>query len=443
MHFHIGESMEILLQILYTVLVLGALILIHEFGHFITAKLSDVKVNEFALGMGPTIFKIQGKETKYAIRLFPIGGFVAMEGEDDDSEDKRAFGNKSVWKRMIIVVAGAAMNFILGFVITAILVVMSTISASTTILGFDANSISSQTGLCSGDKIIQINETSISSFRDIENTFENSEESDSFEITVIRQGSKTVLENVRFPTKEQNGKFLPRIDFKVSSGLPSTVIGGFIDGAQSEQSGLRVGDKIIKINGRTINIYTDIATAFSVSYNESALDIEVIRDNKTILLENVTFPMYQAAEGLSSPDIDFKVKAEEKTLLNILKHSVFRTGSFVTLMYNTILDMLTGKLSVKYVSGPVGTSTVIYEAAQSGFQTLLSLIALISINLAVVNLLPLPALDGGRFVFLLIELISRKRIPKNVEATINFAGIVILMVLMVVIVFKDIFFPIV
>ena len=107
--------MEILLQIIYTVLVLGALIFIHELGHFTTAKLSGVKVNEFAIGMGPTLFKIKGKETTYAIRLLPIGGFVAMEGEEEDSEDDRAFNKKSVWKRMIIVAAGAAMNLILGF----------------------------------------------------------------------------------------------------------------------------------------------------------------------------------------------------------------------------------------------------------------------------------------------------------------------------------------
>ena len=112
-------------------------------------------------------------------------------------------------------------------------------------------------------------------------------------------------------------------------------------------------------------------------------------------------------------------------------------------MYDTIIDMVTGKLSVKYVSGPVGTSTVIYQAAQTGIETLLSLVALISINLAVVNLLPLPALDGGKLVFLLIELIFRKKVPQKIEAAISFGGIVALMILMVVIVFKDIFFPII
>ena len=435
--------MEIFLQILYTVLVLGALIFIHEFGHFITAKIFRVKVNEFAIGMGPTLFRIKGKETTYALRLLPIGGFVAMEGEDDDSEDERAFNKSSVWKRMIIVVAGAAMNIVLGFVITSVLVVMSTISASTTVLGFETEAISSQTGLSAGDRIVEINGVKVNSIGEINNVFSRAEGSDSLDITVIRSGKEICLEDVSFPTEVRNGKTYPVIDFKVSSGLPSTVVGGFSDGALSEKTGLQIGDKIIKINDKTISIYTDIATAFSVAYNKDSLDITVERNGETVLLKDVKFPVVRAAEDLMSPDIDFKVKAEEKTFLNIIKHSVFRTKSFVTLMFDTIIDMVTGKLSVKYVSGPVGTSTVIYQAAQSGFETLLSLVALISINLAVVNLLPLPALDGGRFVFLLIELIFRKRVPQKIEATINFIGITVLMLLMVVIVFKDIFFPIV
>ena len=435
--------MEILLQIIYTVIVLGVLILIHELGHFITAKLSGVKVNEFAIGMGPTLFRIKGKETTYAIRLLPIGGFVAMEGEEEDSEDDRAFNKKSVWKRMLIVVAGAAMNLILGFIITTSLVIMSTVSASTTVLGFEPDALSSQTGLNSGDRIVEINGISVNNFGDISREFSHSEELSTLDIKVVRKGEEIILEDVSFPTVEKNGKIYPTIDFKVSSGLPSTVVGGVVEGALSEQSGLQTGDRILNINGKNISIYTDIATAFSVTYNKDTLDITVERNGEKLLLRDVRFPVLQAAEDLSAPDIDFKVKAEEKTVLNILKHSVFRTGSFVTLMYDTIIDMVTGKLSVKYVSGPVGTSTVIYQAAKTGFETLLSLVALISINLAVVNLLPLPALDGGKLVFLLIELIFRKKVPQKIEAAISFAGIVILMILMVVIVFKDIFFPIV
>lgn len=220
--------MEILLQIIYTVLVLGALIFIHEFGHFITAKLSGVKVNEFALGMGPTLLKFQGKETKYAIRLFPIGGFVAMEGEDEESEDERSFSKKSVWKRMIIVVAGAAMNLILGFVITTALVILSTISASTTVLGFEENAVSNTAGLQSGDRIVEINGKEINSYGDIKKAF-SLVESDTLDIKVIRKGAETYLEDVKFPSVDKNGKTKPQIDFKISSGLPSTTVGGFIE----------------------------------------------------------------------------------------------------------------------------------------------------------------------------------------------------------------------
>jgi len=344
--------MEIFLQVVYTVIILGILILIHEFGHFITARLSGVKINEFAIGMGPTLFKFQGKETKYAIRLFPIGGFVSMEGEDEDSKDERAFNNKPVWKRMIIVVAGATMNLILGFAITTGLVISS-------------------------------------------------------------------------------------------EALPSTTVADFTEDAISCGTGLQEGDTIIKVGDKRIIVYTDLATAFSLAYGKDSLDITVKRDGETVVLEDVGFPVTEVAEGLLSPTTDFRVYREEKNILNILKHSVFRTRSFITLMYDSIADMVTGKLSVKYVSGPVGTSEVISQAAQTGWDTLLSLVALISINLAVVNLLPLPALDGGRFVFLLIELIIRKPVPQKFEAVVNFAGMVVLLGLMVVITFKDILFPIV
>ena len=344
--------MDIVLQILYTVLVLGFLIFIHEFGHFITAKLSKIKVNEFAIGMGPTIFKIQGKETKYAIRLFPIGGFVSMEGEDEESDDENSFTSKPVWKRIIVVVAGATMNLILGFIITAIIVVRS-------------------------------------------------------------------------------------------AALPSTTIAEFTEDAVSYQYGLQVDDQILKVGNKPVFVYADIASAFSMALDTETVDITVKRDGEKITLYGVKFPQLQLSEELSGLDTDFKVYKEEKNFVNIVKQSFFRTGSYVTMMYDTLRELFTGGLSVKYVSGPVGTSTVISQAAKLGIDTFLSLVALLSINLAVVNLLPLPALDGGRFIFLLIELVRGKPVPQKYESVVHLVGMVILLLFSVFIMLKDIFFPVV
>lgn len=342
--------MDIVLQIIYTVLILGFLILIHEFGHFICAKLTKTKVNEFALGMGPAIFKKQGGETLYALRLFPIGGYVAMEGEDDTSEDPNGFDKKNIWARLLIVSAGALMNLILGFIITLILV--------------------------------------------------------------------------------------------MRVGIPSLMVGEFLENSISDDYGLRVGDVILKIDDRKIGSYADIGTTFALNFNLESVDVTVLRNGEEIVLEDVVFPKEEQAEGLSSFSVDFKVYSQKKTFKNVMKETFSRTGSYISMMYESLGQLITGKMSVKYVSGPVGISNAIADSAKLGINAILSLVSLISLNLAVMNLLPLPALDGGRLIFLIIELVTRKRVPKKYEAVVHFVGLVVLLGIMVLIVFKDIFFPV-
>jgi regulator of sigma E protease len=228
-----------------------------------------------------------------------------------------------------------------------------------------------------------------------------------------------------------------------AEALPSQVIAEFDENALSSQSGLQAGDKIIEINNKKVNIYTDIAAGLSQAYNENSVDIVVERNGEKVSLDDVKFPLEQIGKDLYCMVPDFYVNREDKNVGNIIKHTFFRTLSFVTVMYETLGDLVTGKASIEYLSGPVGTSTVIASAAKSGFMTLLSLVALISINLCVVNLLPLPALDGGRLVFMVIELIRGKPINQKYEAVIHFVGLLLLFALMILITFKDIFFPVI
>ena len=343
--------MDIILQILYTVLVLGLLVTVHEFGHFIVAKKTGVRVLEFAIGMGPAIFKRKGKETLFSIRLFPIGGYCKMEGEDEDSSDPEAFCNKPVWKRILVVVAGAAMNLIIAVIITFCLVL-----------------------------------------------------------------------------SEQN--------------LPSVTVAQFYEDNVSSAYGLEVGDRILEIDEKKVNIYTDISGAFSRTYGKESVDMVVLRDGEEVILYGVAFPMVAINDDLSSIVPDFYVAAETKTVGTVLHHTFFRSVSYVTMMYESLFDMITGRASLKYVSGPIGTSSVIAEAASAGISSLAYLVALISINLCVINLLPLPALDGGRLVFLIIEGVRRKPLNRDVEGMIHLVGLVLLLLLSVVIAFKDIFFPV-
>lgn len=343
--------MDIFLQVIYTIIVLGLLILVHELGHFIVAKKSGIRVLEFALGMGPAIIKKQGKETLFTLRLLPIGGFCKMEGEDDESTDPKAFCNKPVWKRILVVAAGAVMNLIIALVITFFLVLSEELLPSVTVADFRENSVSSQYGL-------------------------------------------------------------------------------------------EVGDRIIKVDSKNVNIYTDISAAFSRTYGEESVDITVLRDGEKVFLDDVAFPLAQVGGNMYTIIPDFYVEAEAKTFGSVMHHTFFRTVSYVTMMYESIFDMIIGRAPLQYVSGPIGTSEVIAEAAHNGIASLATLVALISINLGVINLLPLPALDGGRLVFLFIEAIRRKPVNRNMEALIHFIGIILLLLLMVVITFKDIFFPV-
>jgi regulator of sigma E protease len=337
---------SVLFSIVVAVIVFGILILIHEFGHFICAKLSGVRVNEFALGMGPVLLKHKKGETQYSLRLLPIGGFVSMEGEDKESSDEHSFNKIAVWKRIIIVCAGAFMNILLGFIIVCIIMALS-------------------------------------------------------------------------------------------SNLASTTISRFVDNSVSNKSGLQVGDQILKVNGQKVNIYSDIIFDL-ITQRSGTADVVIKRANKMYSLKSVEFPLVDDGNGGKVMNIDFMLKPESKNVISVVNHSFYWTIATVKLVWVTLIQLFTGNYTIKDLSGPVGVSAAMGSAAKDGVMSLLVLVALITINLGVVNLLPLPALDGGRLVFLIAEAIRRKPVKPEVEGYIHFAGFVCLMLLVVVVTFNDV-----
>ncbi len=342
--------MNTVVTILITILVFGVIIFIHELGHFIAAKSSGIKVHEFALGMGPTLFHFTKGETKYALRLFPIGGFVSMEGEDAESDDERAFSKKPVWKRIIVVVAGAVMNVLLGFVILLCL-----------------------------------------------NGF----------------GKETI---------------------------PTTVILQFNgDSAAIEQSGLRVGDKILKINGRSMLIEQDIL--FSVSQDaDKVVEMVVRRDGEKITLPAVPVNTVTITnkDGEEETVFPFFVVTEKKTVWNVLKYTAMNTLYVARIVWLSLVQLVTGQASVGDLSGPIGVGKVLGQATAISMSALFNMIAFITINIGVFNLLPVPALDGGRLIFLLIEAVRRKPINPKYEGYVHAAGLILLLLLMVFVTFQDI-----
>lgn len=330
---------------LVAVLMFITLILIHEFGHFITAKLFKIKVNEFAIGFGPKLFKKQGKETLYSINLIPFGGYCAMEGEDELSSEPRAFCNAKAWKRFIVVAAGAIFNLLLGLIIVCIIICSSSLVGTTTVAQFDENAV-------------------------------------------------------------------------------------------SFNSGLSVGDKITSIDGRRVYTTQDIAYAFT-AVDDGKIDIEVKRDGEKILLKDVTF-LTETEDDINYISLDFKFLGKKKTFINVLSSSVKTTFSYCRIVWFSLIDLISGKFGISAVSGPVGVTATIGQAAKMGLMNILPIMALITVNLGVFNLLPIPALDGGRLVFILLEMIIGKPIAKKYEGIIHTVGLMLLLLIMVLITFKDI-----
>lgn len=347
-------TITVVLLIIIAVLLFGFIIFIHEFGHFIMAKLSKIRVNEFAIGMGPALLKFQKGETKYALRLFHIGGYCAMEGEDSESDDEAAFGNKPVWKRILVVAMGAIMNIILGIVLMMIL------------LG------------------------------------------------------------------QQNG-------------FASTTVVDFADNASSQATGLQVGDQITSINGYAIWSSPDMSFALATD-KDSVVEMEVIRDGQKVTLKDVTFDAVENDNGTRSVVIDFIVQGIPKNLGSLITESFKQTVSMVRMVWASLAGLITGQFGFSDLSGPVGVASAITEVASEGLKTnflaavnnIIYVMVVITVNLGVVNLLPLPALDGGRLVFLIIEGIRRKPVPPKYEGWIHAAGFVLLILLMVVVTFSDV-----
>ena len=431
--------MNIITTVIVSILVFGFLIFIHEFGHYLFARIFKVTITEFSIGMGPKLVWYDSKKTgiRYCLSAIPIGGYVAMVGEDGESEDPNAFGKKPAWQRLIITVAGAAINIIFGFI--AIVIFASLVNIGNTNVNVFYKDVygeisSSDYGLMTGDEIFSVGGVEVTNYAELEAEINKALEPVS--VTVIRDGNRVTLENVEFPEWENaNGKYA-LVDFETLGD--GRTVGQFYKNvyAVSSNASLKTGDKIISIGG------TRVYMADQVSYEimrkgHKPVDIVVIRDGEEIPLDDVVFPTAEE-QGQIFGLMDFKVDRVEKNLFTVLGYSFSKAGLTVKMCGESIIDLITGRYTLAAVSGPVGISQVIGQAANQGFVSLLSITSLISINLGAMNLLPIPALDGGRMVMILVEMVTRKKLPPNVEGIINAVGLFVLLGLSVIIMIKDV-----
>ena len=347
--------MTTLLYALFAILLFGLLVGIHEFGHYAAAKLCGVNVLEFALGMGPALWQKQGKETLYSLRAVPFGGYCAMMGEDEESSDPRAFTNQAPWKRALILVAGAAMNFLLGLVIVIIL-------------------------------------------------------------------------------------------YSGAYAFRSPEIADFMPGCPYESDvGLHKGDVFYKIDGKRIFMQMDVGDF--LDQGSGVYDLVLLRDGKKVTLKD--FPMERILyEGQSQKMYGFYFGYEEATPLVVLKNAWNTCMEFSRWVKLGLEELIHGKVSVEEMSGPVGIVDLMAETGESAettgdaFYNIFYLTAFIAVNLAIMNLLPLPALDGGRIFLLLvtwlIESVTHKKLNPKYEGYIHAAGMVLLLALMAFVMFHDI-----
>ena len=416
-----GDITKKIVPLLIAVLFFGLIIFIHELGHFIFAKAFGVKVNEFALGMGPTLFKKQGKETKYALRLFPIGGFVSMEGEEEESEDKRAFCNQKPWKRMIILAAGATFNLILGFIVCIFLVGSEEYVGTNTILQFYEGSVSSAQ-LKANDKILEIDGKHIFSGYDVSFLMQRNG-SGKYDFTVLRDGEKLELKDVHF-AKRTSGNFGYNEKCEINSVS-----------AKLKKVGLKDGDTITEINGEKVETGEQLIAAIQAD-KDYIYNLTVKRDSESLKFEGVEF--------MTVTVLDFVRLGEEKNVLNVLEGAFGYALSMGRMVYLSLFDLLRGQYGLNDLAGPIGTISVITDIAQESVSTtnwsqLFMIMAMITINIGLFNLLPVPALDGGHLFFLLIECIVRKPIPQKYESWIHAAGLVILLGFMAIISASDLY----
>lgn len=437
--------------ILIGVLLFELIIFIHEFGHFITAKKSGIKVNEFSLGMGPKIFSFGKGETKYSLRIFPIGGFCAMEGEDEESPEPRAFNNAKVWKRMIVIIAGAVMNIILGFVLMFVVVVQQDAYSSTEVQSFPATSFSSCTGLQSGDVIKEINGYGISTSMDFNYPISTAELKtvDGSTLEIYKEDCGNNLYNMAVSlVQDKNNKLSDEQVSKVNELLSKST--SEIVKAKSKEDAYSVYENYYKkINDACgIKDYKVEKIVEKETRKRYTADILVERNGEEKLLKNVQFFTYTTKDN-SDPQvsIDFYVKPIEKTFGSVLSQTFKQTISTCKMIYASLGGLLTGKFGLKDMSGPIGiasaVTTVASESLSSGFMSavnsIIYVMMIITVNLGLFNMLPFPALDGGRFVFLIIEAIRGKSVPRKVEAIVNGIGMGLLILLMILITANDIF----
>ncbi len=427
------------MKVIIAIVIFSAIILFHELGHFLFAKLNKIVVTEFSLGMGPRLLSFEKGGTRYSWKLLPIGGSCAMLGEDTDMENEPgAFNSASVWGRISVVAAGPVFNFIMAFVLSVI-IVGAVGYEPPRVLSVREGSAAETAGLKEGDIITSYQGYHIDLGKElyVYSYLNELKEGDIIRLTVKRDGKKLDISY----KSDTNVRYLLGCNFSGDDTSAMTVE-SVMDGMPLQEAGLQAGDVITSINGIQIATSADYQSYISENpLTGTPVELTYTRDGQEYDI-TVTPKEYRTAES----GFSYNVYCEKTKGLGVLKYGAVEVKYMVRTTILSLKELVTGRLGVKDLSGPVGVVDAIgttYEESRSEgtmilWMNMLNMAVLLSANLGVMNLLPFPALDGGRLVFLVIEAIRRKPINRQVEGSIHFAGLMLLMVLMVFVMYNDI-----
>lgn len=424
-----------LLNILVAIIIFSVIVVFHELGHFLLAKKNGIEVTEFSLGMGPRLLSTVKGNTRYSLKLFPIGGSCMMVGEDGEEDGPGSFGHASVWGRISVVAAGPIFNFILAFVFALVI---------TSVMGYDPpkvlsveeNSPAEEAGLQVGDIITSFQGKPISIGRDI-SLYESlyGMQQDQIKMTVKRDGKKIDL-NFKAASEK---KYMLGFSY-VPDGEPE-ITEVFVDGAMMK-AGVFAGDVITAVDGTKVSTGEELQTYLGEHpLGENAVTITVSRDGK-----EKEFTVQPTVRTQVSTGFVYNLYREKTNFFGVLKYSAVEVRYWISSTIDSLGLLIKGTFRVNDLSGPVGIvdaiGSSVEEAKSEGtvvmWMQMFYWAILLSANLGVMNLLPLPALDGGRLVFLLIEAVTKKKVNPNIEGMIHFAGFVLLMALMVFVFMNDI-----
>lgn len=424
-----------LLNILVAIIIFSVIVVFHELGHFLLAKKNGIEVTEFSLGMGPRLLSTVKGNTRYSLKLFPIGGSCMMVGEDGEEDGPGSFGHASVWGRISVVAAGPIFNFILAFVFALVI---------TSVMGYDPpkvlsveeNSPAEEAGLQVGDIITSFQGKPISIGRDI-SLYESlyGMQQDQIKMTVKRDGKKIDL-NFKAASEK---KYMLGFSY-VPDGEPE-ITEVFVDGAMMK-AGVLAGDVITAVDGTKVSTGEELQTYLGEHLlGENAVTITVSRDGK-----EKEFTVQPTVRTQVSTGFVYNLYREKTNFFGVLKYSAVEVRYWISSTIDSLGLLIKGTFRVNDLSGPVGIvdaiGSSVEEAKSEGtvvmWMQMFYWAILLSANLGVMNLLPLPALDGGRLVFLLIEAVTKKKVNPNIEGMIHFAGFVLLMALMVFVFMNDI-----